>query len=191
MTEDITFAHFTDVERVRQLILEIHAEVRGEFGMMSNPFYAVERFDERLSGYASRPGWEAVIGYEADEPVGYVFATPLGPNTLWWSTMREPLPHEYTRETGTRTLALNEILVRRRWRGTAGGGTSRRLHEELLAGRQEQRVTLLTNPALSEGRLKAVYESWGYKDIGPQQPFPDSPVFATMVRDPLRRQGNG
>ncbi|WP_234354645.1 acetyltransferase [Streptomyces sp. NRRL WC-3618] len=60
------------------------------------------------------------------------------------------------------------------------------MHETLLAERDEERATLLVDPTRSEGRLKAVYESWGYRDIGDQQPFDDSPVFATMLRDPLR-----
>ncbi|MER5376253.1 N-acetyltransferase [Streptomyces sp. NPDC002553] len=182
-----TYRRTSNVAEVRQLILDIHVEVRGEFGLMDRPFYRRDRFDERLTAYSSRPGWEAVIGYDGEEPVGYVFAVPLGENTGWWSAEREPLPSDFVKEDGQRTLALNEILVRRPWRGTHGQGTARALHEELLAQRQEQRVTLLVNPVLSDGRLKAVYESWGYKQIGSQQPFDDSPVFATMLRDPLHQ----
>jgi hypothetical protein len=61
------------------------------------------------------------------------------------------------------------------------------LHETLLAERNEERATLLVDPTRSDGRLKAVYESWGYRDIGAQQPFDDSPIFATMLRDPLHQ----
>ncbi|MFI9155741.1 N-acetyltransferase [Streptomyces sp. NPDC053367] len=185
MNGTITYKRTSDVEQVRRLIVDIHVEVRGEFGLMDRPFYHPDRFDERLTAYSSRPGWEAVVGYQDEEPVGYVFAVPLGENTGWWTAEKEPLPAEYTQEDGRRTLALNEILVRRAWRGAHGNGMARALHEELLSQRQEQRVTLLVNPALSDGRLKAVYESWGYKQIGSQQPFEDSPVFATMMRDPL------
>ncbi|MGP3947662.1 hypothetical protein [Streptomyces sp. 7N604] len=38
------------------------------------------------------------------------------------------------------------------------------------------------NPLFSDGRLRARYEAWGYEQIGTQQPFPDSPVFASMMR---------
>ncbi|MDT0542506.1 MULTISPECIES: GNAT family N-acetyltransferase [Streptomyces] len=181
-TSGLAFRHVTDVRDVRQLLLDIHVEVRGGFGMMDRPFYAVERFDERLSSYASRPGWESVIAYQGEEPVGYAFATPLGSHTAWWEGMAPSLPDDYVEETGTRTLALNEILVRASWRGT---GVARHIHEELLAGRKEQRVTLLVNPLIADGRLQAVYEAWGYEQIATQQPFPDSPVFAAMMR-PLR-----
>ncbi|WP_432013658.1 N-acetyltransferase [Streptomyces cucumeris] len=176
---DLSFRHIIDVEEVRQLLLDIHVEVRGGFGMMDRPFNAVERFGERLSTYAARPGWKTVIAYHGDEPVGYTFATPLGPDTRWWEGTEPSLPDHCTKETGSRTLALNEILVRAPWRGT---GSARRLHDELLAGRREERVTLLVNPETADGRLQAVYESWGYRQIATQQPFPDSPVFAAMLR---------
>lgn len=183
----LTLLRTSDVERYRQLFLDIHVEVRTQFGLMENSFNAVERFDERLTRYASRDGWEAVIGFQGDEPVGYIFGVPLAAGSLWWSSMRQPRPDDFTRETGTRTFAVNEILVRKAYRGTAGAGTSRLLHETLLAKRNEERATLLVDPTRSDGRLKAVYASWGYRDIGEQQPFDDSPVFATMMRDPLRQ----
>jgi GNAT superfamily N-acetyltransferase len=89
----------------------------------------------------------------------------------------DPLPEDYTEETGSRTLALFEIMVRAPWRGT---GVAQRIHEELLAGRQEKRVTLLVDPR--NASVKRLYESWHYQHIGDQQPFPDSPLYATMVR---------
>lgn len=178
--DTLELRHESDVKEIRQLLLDIHAEVRGDFGLLDEPFNSVERFDERLSSYASRPGWETVIGYDGGEPVGYAFAVPLAPNTAWWASMLTPLPEGYTTETGTRTLALNEILVRRQWRGT---GTARRIHDELVSGRTEERVTLLVDPEAGDGKVKANYESWGYEHVGDQQPFPDSPRFAVMMRD--------
>ncbi|WP_410538122.1 N-acetyltransferase [Streptomyces sp. KL2] len=171
---------------VRDLLLDLNEEVRGDFGLLGEPFNSRERFGERLDSYASRPGWETVIGYQGDEPVGCAFGGPLVPGTRWWSSMLQPMPEDFTREDGTRTFAVQEVMVRGPWRGSAGAGTSRLLHETLLAERAERRATLLVDPSRSDGRLKAVYESWGYRNIGDQQPFPDSPRFATMVRDPLK-----
>lgn len=186
-TGSLRLLRTSDVEKYRQLILDVHVEVRTEFGLMNDPFNAVDRFDERLTSYASRKGWEAVIAFHGDEPVGYIFGVPLIRGSRWWATMRQPLPDDFTRESGTRTFAVNEVLVRKAYRGTAGAGTSRLLHETLLVERHEDRATLLVDPTRSEGRLKRVYESWGYRDIGAQQPFDDSPVFATMLRDPLHQ----
>ncbi|MGW6456294.1 N-acetyltransferase family protein [Streptomyces sp. NPDC055078] len=179
MTVEIRQATAEHLPAIRQSILDIHAEVRlGDFGL-TGPFYDVERYDERLSAYASRPGWTAVIGYEGGDPVGFCFGFPLGAATKWWSVMTEPLPAEYVREDGKRTVALNEIVVRKPWRGQ---GVAWQLHEAWLSNRTEERVTLLVNPAAGNGAVQAVYEAWGYRKIGEQKPFPDSPVFASMMR---------
>ncbi|UUU37576.1 GNAT family N-acetyltransferase [Streptomyces sp. NBC_00162] len=169
---------------IREEILSIHQEVRHRDFSLTTDFQSVERFDERLSAYSSRPGWTAVIGHEDGEAVGFCFGVPLGPETKWWSTMTEPLPGEFTREDGQRTVALNEIVVRKPWRGS---GVAWQLHEAWLAPRTEQRVTLLVNPASGNGAVQAVYEAWGYRTVGLQQPFPDSPKYAAMIR-PLRQQ---
>ncbi|WKU42634.1 GNAT family N-acetyltransferase [Streptomyces sp. VNUA116] len=178
-TADLTFRRTSDVEAVRQTILDLHAEVRGDFGLMSKPFNSIERFDERLTAYAQRPGWQAVVAHTTShEPVGFCFGTPLAPNTAWWASMLNPLPDGYTTETGHRTMAFQEICVRKAWRGR---GVARRLHDELLDGRPEERVTLLVAPEAGDGKVRAVYESWGYEQIGKQKPFEDSPTFAVMV----------
>ncbi|MEU3616004.1 N-acetyltransferase [Streptomyces sp. NPDC006872] len=174
----------TTVEPVRRKIVDIHVEVRQRDLGLTGPFYSAERFDERLTGHSSLPGWETVVAYDGAEPAGFAYATPLGPGTRWWRAMTTPLPDGYTEETGKRTLALNEIVVRRPWRGT---GLAFRIHEELLAGREEDRVTLLVNPKAGDGKVQTVYERWGYEKIGEQQPFEDSPVFASMMRDPLHQ----
>ncbi|MFE2410811.1 GNAT family N-acetyltransferase [Kitasatospora sp. NPDC059408] len=179
----LTFRHATNVEEVRQAILDLHVEVRGDFGLMHLPFYSVERFGERLTGHSSRDGWEAVIGYDGGEPVGFCYVVPLGPTTQWWSSMITPVPEGFTTETGQRTLAFNEIAVRSAWRGK---GVSKQLHDEVMSGRTEERATLLVDPNAADGKLKAVYESWGYSEAGSQQPFSDSPVFSVMMKEPLK-----
>ncbi|MFI9724632.1 GNAT family N-acetyltransferase [Streptomyces sp. NPDC052396] len=178
------FRRSRDVDEVRRTILDLHVEVRGDFGLLDRPFNTVERFDERLLAYAKRPGWETVVAsLPSGEPMGFCFGTPLGPDTRWWASMITPLPDGYTTETGARTLAFQEICVRKAWRGR---GVAQRLHDELLAGHTEERVTLLVNPAAGNGKVKAVYENWGYEEASKQQPFKDSPVFAIMTR-PLRQ----
>lgn len=183
MTVEITHYTADHLSQIRQILLDVHAEVRHrDFGLTA-PFYDVDRFNERLSSYASRPSWAAVVGHEDGEPVGFCFGVALGPDTRWWQSMTTELPEGYTVEDGKRTVALNEIVVRKPWRGR---GVAWQLHEAWLSQRTEQRVTLLVNPAAGDGAVQAVYEAWGYRKVGDQQPFPDSPVFAAMTR-PVRR----
>ncbi|MFI0220472.1 N-acetyltransferase [Streptomyces lydicus] len=183
MTVDVKHYVAADLPEIRQQILDIHVEVRHRDFGLTGPFYAPERFNERLSAYSSRPGWTAVLGFEGGEPVGFCFGTSLGANTQWWEDMKSPLPEEMTAENGTRTVALNEIVVRKPWRGRS---VAWQLHEAWLTHRPEDRVTLLVNPANGDGAVQAVYEAWGYREVGQQQPFPDSPVFAVMLRSVRR-----
>lgn len=177
----IEVSHYTaaDLDKIRETMLDIHVEVRHRDFGLTGPFYDRDRFNERLSAYASRPGWTAVLGHEDGEPVGFCFGTTLAADTKWWDSMTEPLPVKTTHEDGQRTVALNEIVVRKPWRGRS---VAWQLHEAWLHHRTEERVTLLVNPANGDGAVQARYEAWGYRSIGLQQPFPDSPVFATMLR---------
>jgi len=162
------------LDDIRQTLTDVYAEVYAD--RLSDPFFSIERFEQRLDGHVSRSGWEVVVGWVVDTPVGYAYGSPLtGPR--WWAGMLTPLPEQETAENGKRTLALFELMVRAPWRKT---GTAHRIHEELLAQRPEERVTLLVEPA--HPKVKTLYENWGYENVGDQRPFPDSPLYTTMVR---------
>lgn len=90
--------------------------------------------------------------------------------------MAEPLPDGFTEVS---TLVIKEIGLRIPWRGT---GTARRIHDDLLAGRTEERVTLMVNPLAGDGKVQALYESWGYEAFNSQRPSPESPRLTAMVR---------
>lgn len=179
MTVEVKHYTAEHLPKIRQVILDIHTEVRHRDFGLRGPFYAVEGFNDRLNMYASRPGWTAVIGFEEGDPVGFCFGVALGPDTRWWTPMINDLPEAYTREDGKRTVALQEIVVRKQWRGC---GVAWQVHQAWLSRRPENRVTLVVNPSAGDGSVQAVYEAWGYRKIGDQQPFPDSPLFACMMR---------
>lgn len=179
---ELELRRITDAElpEYRQLLVDVYAEVYAD--KMDDPFFSVERFEERLTGHAHRNNWVAVIAYDSDHtPVGYAYAAALQAGARWWMHMLAPLPVEYTDETGHRTLALFEIMVREPWRGH---GYATRIHEALLQDRPEERITLLVDPL--KAKEKAMYEKWGYENIGEQKPFADSPLYATMVRPILQ-----
>lgn len=179
MTVEVRHYAAEQLPEIRQIVLDIHAEVRHRDFGLRGPFYDVERFNDRLNVYASRPGWSAVIGFEDGGSAGFCFGVALGPDTRWWESMTNELPAEYTREDGKRTVALQEIVVRKQWRGR---GVAWQIHQAWLSQRLEKRVTLLVNPNAGDGSVQAVYEAWGYRKVGDQQPFPESPVFACMMR---------
>jgi GNAT superfamily N-acetyltransferase len=164
-----------DLDDVRPLLVSIYAEVYAD--VLHDPFFSVERFDKRLDGQASSPGWEAVVGYTEDDAIGYAYGSPMPPATRWWSRADPPLDPAFTNETGDRTFALFELMVRQPWRGT---GAAHLIHDELLRLRPEQRVALLVEE--EHPKVRALYERWGYQRVARDQPTADAPAYDMMVR---------
>jgi GNAT superfamily N-acetyltransferase len=144
----------------------------------ADPFFTVQRFADRFRVHTSRPGYSLATACWRGEFVGYAYGVPLSADTLWWSGLTEPLPAEQVHETGERTFALNEIMVRAPWRRR---GIARRLHDALLAGRREERATLLVQGTNTAART--AYENWGWVQIGLLRPFADAPLYDAMMLD--------
>jgi GNAT superfamily N-acetyltransferase len=160
---------------MRDELVDVHVDARRN--LLDNPFYSAERFAERLDAYAEDPRFDLVTGRVDDRIVGYAFGGPLAANTRWWQGLITPVDPGLIHETGTRTFAFREIIVRREHQRR---GYARRLHDELLAGRQEERATLLVR---TDNPARDLYLRWGWRIVGQLQPFPDSPVFDSMVID--------
>lgn len=170
----IELRHHTDLSaQARRDLLDVYADVRAPLLHLAN--YRVEVFAERLDRHAGEPGFGLVLGYDGDVAVGYAYGNTVQAGDRYWERMAEPLPDGCT---DTPVLAIKEIGVRTAWRGT---GIARRIHDELLAHRTEDRVTLLVNPLAGGGKVQALYEAWGYRVINSQQPSPDSPRLTAML----------
>lgn len=136
-----------------------------------------ERFAQGLDGWSSKPGWTCVVGYDGDQAVGYAYRAPLPVDARWWGGLRAEISADVIEETGSRTYALSELMVRRPWRKT---GISRQLHDALLGPRPEERATLLVDQ--EHPKVWALYESWGWHTLGDLQPRLDgAPLFHAML----------
>lgn len=129
------------------------------------------RTDRRTS-----PGFIAVLAYADNQPVGYAYSNTIEHGDRYWQRTSPAPAQQYTERPA---MALKEIGVRPAWRKT---GTARRTHDTLLATGDEPYVTLMVNAAAGDGKVHALYRSWGYKDIGQSQPSQASPVLAVMIR---------
>ncbi|MGA5354863.1 GNAT family N-acetyltransferase [Streptomyces thermoviolaceus] len=165
---------FTELEEVRGDLLDVYAEVRAP--LLHLPNYAVTAFGERLDRHGNEPGFTAVLAYADGLPVGYAYGNTIEHGDRYWQRTTPPPAERYTRQPA---LALKEIGVRPAWRKT---GAARRIHDALLAERDEPHVTLMVNAAAGDGKVHALYRSWGYEDIGHSQPSAASPVLTVMVR---------
>ena len=115
--------------------------------------------------------------------MGYAYGAPLPAGAAWWGGLLTEVPAEDIEETGDRTYALSELMVRRPWRKT---GTAKALHDALLAERAEKRATLLVDQG--HPKVRALYQAWGWRTLGDLRPrIPDAPLFHAMLIDlPLR-----
>jgi ribosomal protein S18 acetylase RimI-like enzyme len=111
--------------------------------------------------------------------VGYALGYTLPNGSGWWRGLRSTASPDLLHETGRRTFALTEIMVREAWRRR---GYARRLHDALLADRPEERATLLVLPENVPAR--SGYLAWGWYKLGELKPFEDSPVYDAMMRSP-------
>lgn len=68
--------------------------------------------------------------------------------------------------------------MREPWRKT---GTAELLNRTLMGTREDDLAVLLVD--VTHPKVRALYESWGYRKVGEDQPFPDSPVFAVMMAE--------
>ncbi|MFI9724525.1 hypothetical protein ACIHFE_33685 [Streptomyces sp. NPDC052396] len=87
-TSSIVLRHATDIEPVWERLIDVYAEVRAD--QLHRPHYSVERYGERLARHAADPGWEAVIGYDGDEPIGYAYVNTLTSDDRWCQRTRRP-----------------------------------------------------------------------------------------------------
>ncbi|MGW7092366.1 N-acetyltransferase family protein [Streptomyces sp. NPDC054874] len=165
---------FTSLDTIRGDLLDVYAEVRAP--LLHLPNYAVTAFGERIDRHSTEPGFTALLAYAAGQPVGYAYGNTIEHGDRYWQRT-SPTPAD--KFTGHPTMALKEIGVRPAWRKT---GTARRVHDALLATRDEQYVTLMVNPIAGDGKVHTLYKSWGYEDIGRSQPSPASPVLTVMIR---------
>ncbi len=124
-----------------------------------------------MDNWSARPGFACVVGYDAGEPVGFAYGAPATEGHEWRRDSLDPAPAD------PRTFALSELTVPSKWRKT---GTAQRLHEALMAERPEALAALLVDS--DHPKVAALHESWGYRKVGNQQPFPDSPNFTNMLR---------
>ncbi|MCA1706212.1 MAG: GNAT family N-acetyltransferase [Actinobacteria bacterium] len=118
-------------------------------------------FRERATGALEGHNYSLVTAHLDDQLVGFAFGYSLRPERGWWDGLSPEPPEGFTEETGSRTVVLSEIEVRRAWQGR---GIGRAVHDAFLCGRSEERATLASNPKATD--IHALYERWGWQKMG-------------------------
>ncbi|MGA5818102.1 GNAT family N-acetyltransferase [Kitasatospora sp. NPDC094028] len=174
-TETLTVSYHTDLPSIESKLLDLYAEIYAAEAA-SDPFFSIERFADRLRRHAASPRWGCALGEVNGVAIGYAYGFARTAD-YQWAGLVSSVPGVDLTETDTRTFALCEVMVRADFRGT---GTARTLHEELLSYRIEERSNLLVDE--EHPKVRALYERWGYTEMGIMQPFTDSPRYVSMWR---------
>ena len=154
-------------------LVRVYREVYADGG----EFDSEERYREQLDGHMGRAGWELVAAWAGGDLAGYVYGFPLARDSRWWRGLLTPAGAGAIEETGSRTFALCELMVRASWRGR---GLGHALHDEILARREEERATLLVEP--DNGFAVAAYTRWGWERFGKLKPGWDgAPEFDALI----------
>lgn len=156
-------------------LAEVYAAARAD--QAHNPFYSRERFLQRLEMYVPGRDFELVTATIDDVLIGFAFGNPRDKSAEIWELVSTALPDVDVPATPDPVYIFRELNVRPDWQRR---GVGRALHDALLAPRPESLADLLVRP---DNLARLAYLSWGWRKLGEQQPFPDSPVFEEMVRE--------
>ena len=119
-----------------------------------------EEYPRRFAVQRRQPGFVLAEARNGGYLVGYAAGMPLRPSTSWWRELTTPLPDDVTAEHPGRTFALTDLLVRASWRRQ---GIGRELHDLILAGRPEERATLVAPPAAAAAQH--AFRAWGWRKL--------------------------
>lgn len=187
MIDKLTFHRFDGAQARadRATVEDIYLHSYVEQIATGDPFRSAAEFMRRFDSYTSpkNQGFELVQVRADGKPVGQSWGWPLSKDSAWWGGLALDDTaadlEAFTTEDGARTFALSEIMVNSEF---TGQGIARRLHDELLGARPEQRATLLVAP--TNTRAYSTYLRWGWRKVGHLRPgWPDAPQFDVLLRD--------
>jgi ribosomal protein S18 acetylase RimI-like enzyme len=178
----VRYTHET-AEEFFGVATEIHAEIYSEPLFGNHQFFSESAFRQGYSMALGQPRFELLAAKLGGREVGYMYGYALRPEAGWWDgvewseTMLASRLDDYTREDGSRTVVIPEILVKSSWRRM---GVARSMHDEFLSHRSEQRAGLLVLP--NNLAAKSAYLKWGWSTIGMVRRVPEAPLYECMVR---------
>ncbi|MGB6161745.1 MAG: GNAT family N-acetyltransferase [Pseudonocardiaceae bacterium] len=179
LAHDLDLAYHTSAETTELMdeLCDVYADA---YGAVPGEDTRVKSsaFRERASAALHGVNYSLVTARIGDQLVGLAFGYSLWPERGWWDGLQPPPPEGFTEETGSRTVVLPEIEVRRAWQGR---GLGRTVHDAFLSRRAEARATLASN--VHATGTHALYERWGWRKMGivPDKPGAYYSEYARFV----------
>ncbi|MGH3775887.1 MAG: GNAT family N-acetyltransferase [Pseudonocardiaceae bacterium] len=161
-THDLTLTHHASAEAAKLMnaLCDVYADAYGAVPG-EDPREKSSAFRDRATAALEGVNYLLVTAHVGDELVGFAFGSSLRAERGWWDGLQPPPPAGFTTETGSRTVVLSEIEVRRAWQGK---GIGRAVHDTFLSQRSEERATLASNPKAAD--THTLYERWGWQKVG-------------------------
>ncbi|MDH6214628.1 hypothetical protein [Streptomyces pseudovenezuelae] len=135
-----------------------------------------QEFLVRLADAVQLPGFDMLVA-EARSLTGCVFGFPVPRDGSWWEGFDGPLPQNLEQLTASgHVFAILETLVHPHRHAE---GLARRMQEHLLGDHQASLgVTLVDR---SDRAIGAVFQGWGWREVGRIQRGPDATTVRVMV----------
>lgn len=177
--DGVKLAYHT-AEEVPALLDELCDAYADAYGVVPGEDVTVKTsaFRDRATRAFNALNYSLVTAHGGGQLIGFAFGYSLRPERGWWDGLEPEPPEGFGEETGSRTVVLAEIEVRRAWQGK---GVGRAVHDAFLSGRSEERATLSTGPNADAAR--ALYERWGWQRVGkvPGRPGAYFPYYIKFV----------
>ncbi len=161
-TEGLTLAHHTSDEAAQLMdeLCDVYADAYGAVPGEDTREKS-SAFRDRAKAAQQGVNYSLVTARVGKQLVGFAFGYSLRPERGWWDGLSPEPPQGFTEETGSRTVVLSEIEVRRAWQAK---GIGRTVHDAFLSQRSEERATLASNPKATD--THGLYAHWGWQKMG-------------------------
>lgn len=167
MTPDVQHLNGAEAASIFEEIFQVYRTVYG----VSHSEEDLVNFRNRALTQFQGSGFDLVTAKLDGELIGFAYGLTLRAGSTWWRGIEPTPPEVFLTETGSRTFAVIELVV---LPAHQGSGLGRRLMDNLLQERAEERATLATDP--DKPGNQAMYERWGWRKAGRVKSALDAPA---------------
>ena len=136
-------------------------------------------FESRLSSQVNEPAFSLFAAWDDDRLAGYIYGFAIESGSpLWTTVFLSPEPRYNLRDWTCPVAFVSELLVASNCRHR---GIATVLHGAFVAARNEPKAVLLAHPEATAAQT--AYRAWGWYRIGSGRPWPNTPLYDTLVKD--------
>lgn len=166
-------------------VARIAGELRALYAVVyaEPPYYETEadvaNFEARLAEQLQEPSFILIAAWDEGRLTGYIYGFAINSDSpLWANVFLSPDPGQNVQEWAYPVVFVSELLVAAGYRRR---GVARALHDKFLAARDEPKAVLLVHPDATAAQ--SAYRRWGWYRVGVGRPFPDTPLYYTLLKD--------